>query len=172
MRRGAYVARNGLIGCTSSDTVLCLKGPSRCTSSHRQRAAPHPTNQVLLDGPRGGKTRQDGVLLTFCSLFSGSFLVASYAVDYIGLDEDVAGRCGLVLPYHSSTGAFTGLDTERRRVLLASSGRFSSSWSRRAVAVGEKASLNVQRPRAATFWTFGVGQRTLKATCIRHSTQR
>ena len=57
----------------------------------------------------------------------------SYAVDNVGLDEDVAGRCCLVLPYHASAQAFTWFYAVRRRVLLARTGVFSSSWSRSSV---------------------------------------
>ena len=114
MRRRAYVARNGLIGGTSSNNVLFSKGPSRRTSSHKQRAAPTPQTRTSTGhgvGKRGKMEYHSRFVL--CALFSGSFLVASYAVDYIGLDEDVAGRCGLVLPYHSSTGASTWLDSKK-----------------------------------------------------------
>lgn len=108
MRRRGYVARNGFMSRVddNDDELRCSKGPSRRASSHGPRARGSPHN-LASHGRPGGETRRKGMLLTF-----SIYLIASYAVDYIGLDEDVAGRCGLVLPYHSSTL----VATELRRV--------------------------------------------------------
>ena len=68
---------------------------------------------------QGGRTghgveNEANTVYSRCSSFSLLVLLAaSYTVDNIGLDEDIAGGCRLVLPYHASTRAFTWFYDER-----------------------------------------------------------